>query len=92
MSVKHTIRSSKGGTVEVTLTPLSAIVKNCRECLGWPGNSECCTSPLCALYPFRTGDSHSGKKMSDENKKVASKRMKEFRQKNKEKYAIKKNN
>jgi hypothetical protein len=78
MSIKHTIRSSKGDIIEVKLTPLSAIVKNCKECLGWSDNPENCTSPLCCLYPFRTGDSHITRIMSDKNKKAASKRMKAY--------------
>ena len=62
MSVKHTIRSSNGGTVTVRLTPLTAITKCCRECMGFVfAEVERCTSPLCPLFPFRNGEGHSGK-------------------------------
>lgn len=59
--IKHTIRT-KEGYKEVNLTPLSAIYYNCKECLGFPQTTEKCTSPNCALYPFRTGDGKIGKK------------------------------
>jgi len=58
--IKHTIRTSTGDK-EVNLTPLSAIYYNCKECLGYPKTAEECTSPKCALYPFRLGEAKSGK-------------------------------
>ena len=68
----HTIRQPEGknGTklVEVELTPLTAIVRLCRECLGFTGNPESCTSPNCPVFPFRTGQSHSGRTMSEEQR------------------------
>jgi hypothetical protein len=79
MSVKHEIRNPKGGTMEVTLTPLTAIVQMCRECLGYELDPADCTSPLCACYPFRTGDAHSGKTMSEENRNKARARLAEIR-------------
>ena len=64
MAIKHTIRADRSGnTKEVSLTPIKAIRFHCIECFGFkikevPG----CTSPLCALYPYRMGKAHTGKK------------------------------
>jgi len=68
MSVKHTIFGKDGGTEEVTLTPLLAIVKHCIMCFGFEDDPEMCTCALCPLFPFRTGDGHSGKKLSTAQK------------------------
>jgi hypothetical protein len=65
MSVKHTIRSPKGGTVEVNLTRASAVKTNCQECMGWErGGPALCTSHLCPLFPFRPGAPRVGKRRS----------------------------
>lgn len=62
MSIRHEIRHRGGGTVVRELTPLLAIRLNCAECVGWDRESQVgCTSRLCALWPFRLGDGHSGK-------------------------------
>jgi hypothetical protein len=82
MSVKHTIRT-KTGFEEVTLTPLTAIVRNCLECLGFDEDPELCTSPKCALFPFRKGDAHSGKTMTEQGKEAARLRLAAMRNKNK---------
>ena len=55
MAVKHTIRT-KTGKRTMKLTARRAIIENCKECLGWEVSPRECTSPLCALYPFRTWD------------------------------------
>jgi hypothetical protein len=76
--IKHTIRT-RNGDKEVNLVPLSAIKANCKECMGFEEGSngpDSCTSTKCALYPFRTGESHSGKKVSEENKAKSRERMK----------------
>ena len=84
MSVKHTIRDPKGNsrkdTIEVNLTPLTAIVKLCRECLGFEGEPRDCISKLCPVYPFRTGEAHSGKIISEENKKAFVERLAKARE------------
>ena len=57
MSVKHRVRTrEEGKTKLVTLTPQQAIRLACVECMGFElvGPREC-TSPLCPLFPFRTG-------------------------------------
>ncbi|MFC1452601.1 hypothetical protein ACFLSJ_04565 [Verrucomicrobiota bacterium] len=57
MAIKHTIRSSAGGTEAVRLTARSAIRAFCRECVGWNRDEvRQCTAPLCPLWPFRTSD------------------------------------
>ena len=59
MAIRVTILGPHG-FVTRTLTPLSAIVAHCAECLGWTrGEVERCTSPLCALFEFRLGDGHT---------------------------------
>ena len=55
-TVRHKIHDGKGGSREVTLTPMKAIRYFCNECMC--GSSEeirKCTAPLCPLYPFRGG-------------------------------------
>jgi len=62
MAIRHTIRSSDGGTKEVKLTPIHAIRYFCLECVCWSFEEvEHCTSPLCPLYPFRFGKNPSRK-------------------------------
>jgi hypothetical protein len=57
MAVKHKIlKNGKGETKVVSLTARRAIIEHCKECLGWETNPRECTSPLCALFPFRTWD------------------------------------
>jgi len=66
MTVEHKIlKNGAGETMLVKLTALSAIRKHCIECMGFSTDMvKECTSPLCCLYPFRSGKSpsHSGKK------------------------------
>ena len=56
-SREHTVRTNKhDGTGRITLSPYTrgmAIRLHCTECLGFEGNPKDCTSPACALYPFR---------------------------------------
>ncbi len=76
MSIKHTIRTgfSENGEAEYgerDLTPLKAIVAHCQECYGfcqnvWKEVREC-PSTLCALHPFREGEGHTGRTVSDEH-------------------------
>ena len=68
MSVKHTIQTEDGAK-DVSLTPMLAIKHYCRNCMGYViAEVERCTSKSCPLYPFRTGDAHSGKVVSGENR------------------------
>jgi len=57
MAIKHVIRKDgTGKTRMVSLTPLRAIRFQCIECMGMQQNLvRGCSSPLCPLYPFRTG-------------------------------------
>ena len=69
MAIKHTIRANGSGKLkEVILTPLSAIRDHCIECFGFQIREvQHCSSPLCALYPFRMYDAHRGKKRVSKN-------------------------
>jgi hypothetical protein len=51
----HTVRGYGGGEpVEMQgLTRARAIKLHCTECMGWECHPKECTSPLCALYPYR---------------------------------------
>jgi len=51
--MNHTMRARDGGTVTIATSRARAIACFCTECLGWETNPKDCTSPLCALYPFR---------------------------------------
>ena len=62
--IEHEIRTKAGGVETVKLSPRLAIVRMCRECLGFETYPGECTSPKCPVYPFRTGEAHSGKKIS----------------------------
>lgn len=74
MAIKHTIRAKGNTTQEVELTPMKAIYHQCIECNGFEPVVDNvnwvkdCLSNLCPLYPFRLGDAHTGKIMSEENK------------------------
>jgi len=54
MAITHKITSRSGKIQTVRLTPRSAILYFCRECLGFETSPNLCTSPNCPLYPFRT--------------------------------------
>ena len=72
MSVKHTIRQPHGKTATVDLTPRKAIKAHCMECVCWVrAEVEGCTSSMCPLFPFRTGDAHY---ISQERRYALSKR------------------
>ena len=54
MAVKHTVRTRDGGKKTFdNLTRNKAIAMHCTECMGWGDNPKTCTSPNCALFPFR---------------------------------------
>lgn len=58
MAVKHRIRvDGKGNTRVMKLTARLAIIKHCKECMGFnSAEVRRCTPPLCPLFPFRTKD------------------------------------
>ncbi len=64
MAITHIIRKDgSGNTREVSLTPIKAIRYHCIECFGFQAREvQQCSSPLCALYPYRLGLAHTGKK------------------------------
>jgi hypothetical protein len=49
----HTIRARDGNTLTLTYSRGMAIKLACMECLGWEGDPQDCTSPLCPLFPYR---------------------------------------
>ncbi len=51
--MKHRIKHSKGGTVELDLTRNRAIKAFCTECMGWETHPKDCAATLCPLYPYR---------------------------------------
>ena len=72
MAVKHTIRDAKGAHVEVELTTRKAIKRFCLECMGFQqAEIARCTAPLCPLFQFRLGDSHT---LSPEQREQSAKR------------------
>lgn len=72
MAIEHTFRvawdEGKGKEIFATkrLTPIKAIAAHCLECVAFVRiEVERCTSPKCALYPFRLGETHSGKVVTE---------------------------
>ena len=57
MAIEHTIRKNGEGEYKnVTLTPIKAIRYHCLECVGFKYTEvDGCTSPNCALFPYRFG-------------------------------------
>ena len=56
MAIIHTIRTKDGRETIEGYTMKRAIRKMCIECMGWSLYApEECTSPLCPLFPYRTG-------------------------------------
>jgi len=55
--IKHTIRKNgEGGMKDVRLTKAKAIRYHCVECMGFSYQEiDGCTSPNCALFPYRHG-------------------------------------
>ena len=82
MSVEHEIRKNgKGETYIANLTSLSAIRKNCLECVGWSTDEvKNCTSPLCALYPFRFGKNPSYKPRKRKVSKTSIEALRKYRE------------
>lgn len=63
MAIKHFIKNSKGGKVEVRTTPVKAVRLFCLECMCYQiAEIPRCTATLCPLYPYRMGKSHTGRK------------------------------
>lgn len=56
MAITHEIRTKNGTEVIEGYTMKRAIRKMCVECMGWSTHEpEACSSPLCPLFPYRTG-------------------------------------
>jgi hypothetical protein len=65
MSIKHTFRSESGVQTK-ELTPLKAIRAFCIECMGFHVQEvRGCPAPKCPLHPFRNGNAHTGRSMSE---------------------------
>ena len=52
-TTEHVIRCANGKYASIRLTRKLAMAAFCTECMGWEGNPQDCTAPLCPLYPFR---------------------------------------
>lgn len=53
-AISHTVRTPTGTKTIPRLTKAMAIKLHCTECMGFnTADVARCTSPLCALYPFR---------------------------------------
>ena len=70
MPTQHTIREKQGGTIEVELTPATAIRYFCKECCHWGeqdvkncGGSRLSSGGSCHLFYYNPYDT-SGKKSS----------------------------
>jgi len=76
MSIKHRIRNEKGELMDVTLSAIQAIRRQCLECMGFQqAEVPRCTAPNCPLFPFRMGNAH--KDVSPEQRKRMSDMAKE---------------
>lgn len=55
MAISHRVQiDSSGKTKILRLTARAAILQHCKECMGFEVQEvKRCTSPLCALFPFR---------------------------------------
>ena len=52
--MQHTVRTKDGGTKTVGVYTRGLAIKlHCTECLGNESDPKKCTSPMCALYPYR---------------------------------------
>lgn len=85
MSVKHTIRTSENGRVELEIHPTLAIKLKCMDCMGYEGNPKDCTSTLCPLYPFRgrtlrSMHGYKPRELTEEQRALASERLRKARQ------------
>ena len=58
MAILHRIIADENGKTRIVrLTARKAIIEHCKECMGFQtAEIRRCTSPLCALHPFRTRD------------------------------------
>jgi len=67
MPVKHKIRKDGTGKTQiVSLTAKEAILRFCKECMGYKAREiKFCPDKLCPLYPFRL----RGKSKGSEDKK-----------------------
>ncbi len=69
MAIKHMIRADGEGNYKTKiLTARTAIQAHCHECMGFNINEiRRCSSPNCALYPFRTRDTPKGTQVCPED-------------------------
>jgi len=50
----HTVGTADRGKITLHPYPKTLAIKAfCCECMGWESNPAECTSPLCALFPYR---------------------------------------
>ncbi len=67
---------------EKDLTPVVAIARHCLDCSQSMSERRECVVTSCVLWPFREGDSHTGRPpVSEEVRAAAKARLAEYRQK-----------
>lgn len=72
MAIEHTYTWKSPGSLKIVgvrtekLTPMKAIRRFCHECCGFCENCADeireCPTETCALYPFRLGQAHTGRR------------------------------
>lgn len=83
--MKHTIRTSENGRVELDLTPGLAMKLKCMDCMGWEAHPKDCTSVLCPLYPYRgrtllSMHGYKPRELTKEQKAQAAERLRKIRE------------
>ena len=83
--VKHTVRTSENGRVEIEMGMTLAIKLKCMDCLGYEARAESCTSTLCPLFPFRgntllSRHGYKPREITEEQRAILSERMKNARE------------
>ena len=83
--MKHTVRTSENGRVELDLTPGLAIKLKCVDCMGYESHPKDCTSVLCPLYPYRgktllSMHGYKPRELTEEQKALAAERLRKARQ------------
>ena len=83
--VKHTVRTSENGRVEIEMGMTLAIKLKCMDCLGYEARAESCTSTLCPLFPFRgntllSRHGYKPREITEEQRAASSERLKNARE------------
>lgn len=82
--MKHTIKTSENGRVDVDLTPSLAIKLKCVDCMGYESHPDTCTATTCPLYPYRgksmlSMHGYKPRELSEEQRRANTERLEAFR-------------